>query len=79
MSKVERILESTDVCLFCGKQLKYEHKYQDHDDMEGYWEYFCTCKDFLKHQEIINKIKELKKQLPEKKFKIQKSEVLYKI
>lgn len=80
MSKVEIVLQPTDdVCLFCGKQLKSKHEYEDHDDMCGHWRYFCTCPDFLKHQEITKKIEELEAQLPKEKFKIKSEKVLYKI
>ena len=80
MSKIERVLlDLTDVCLFCGNNLKSKHEYEDHDDMDGHWIYFCNCPDFLKHKEIMEKIKELEKQLPEEKFQIKKEKVLYKI
>jgi hypothetical protein len=51
------------ICLYCGNPI--ESKYEDCTE---YWE--CDCEDAKLDREIDDKISELKKQRPVKKFKV---------
>ena len=67
---MKKILKSTNkMCLYCGKEIVA--KWEEH---EVYYE--CDCKDAKKKKEVINKIGELKKEIPKHKFVINSERVL---
>ena len=74
MKKQENIDWITDgnICLYCGKPevQKIGHDYET-------W-YECDCKDAKLVREINDKIDTLKRQLPMKKYSIEKVNVLRK-
>ena len=70
----KRILEfgESNICLFCGKEQE-EHIGHDYET----W-YECDCADARLEREILEKIEELKSQLPREKYEVRQQDVLIK-
>ena len=67
MSVLQKFIECGNrfYCPYCGKELKRK---EDFEDYQIYNYYFCDCKDAKKEREIMRKIRELERQLPEVKY-----------
>jgi len=64
------ILTNSHTCLFCGKSIE-----QRYEENTPYYE--CECSDAVKNRLITEKIQELEKTRPKKKFRIEQKQVLY--
>ena len=52
-------------CAYCGKEMKTR---QELDDWDYRTYHYCDCEDARKEEEIMDKIRELERQLPKEKY-----------